>query len=1182
MIIPNKHDGWVKNVRRVYDGGGSSTPSTTTQTTDLPDWAKPYAQEALEKGKQLSNQPYQRYDQPRFAGFSPMQLQAQEGVAGMNIPGQMSDASAITRNAAMRGLGASYQPGYFGNQFQAPNPYETGDFDYSNVNAPNLMQYQMGPAERVYGGDYDAPMMDTAQTGYRPDIQAFQMGPADQVRAGQYNTPEMQAAQTGYRPDLQQYQMGPAERVAGGQYGAYTMDAAQTGYRPDLQQYQMGPAQQVGTQDYTGGNVAKYMDPYMQQVVGVQQREAQRQSDIAGTQEAGQAVKQGAFGGSRAGLLEAERQRNLATQLGNIQATGSQAAFQNAQQQFNTQQQRELAAQQANQAAGLTAGGQNLAAQLGVQQLGTQTGLQTALANLNNQQQAAAQNQAAQMQAQGLSANQAMQAALANQQAGLTTGGQNLAAQLGVQQLGTQAGLQTAFANLNNQQQAAVQNQAAQLQTQGLSAGQAMQAALANQQAGLTVGQQNLASQQQAQQLGTQTGLQTALANLSAQNQANVQNQAAKLQAQGLTANQAMQAALANQQAGLTTGQQNLAAQLGIQQLGAGQNMQAQLANQQAYQNMLQQREASRQFGYGQDMTAAQLRAQYGQAAQQLGEQSRQFGAGYGMQGLGTALQGAGQLGNLGQQEFGQQRDIYNLQNQFGREQQALRQQGLSQAYQDFLDERNNPYKQLGYMSDLIRGLPLGQQSTSQIYQAPGSMMGQLGGIGMGAYGLSRMMGAEGGEVREYADGGSVDSPENVTDIVDSLSDEQLPQAKQAAQARGDYEQLQAIMAEESRRASAEQAMQASERGGLAGAFNSMPQSTQQRMMAGGGIVAFAGGGVSPEFGGDAVEGTSVNPFDLARRVRGGKSIEEYYGEPAFKASAASAPASDRSFDKVEEKRLSQPRTSAPTASAKAKPAAKPASMNASISNAVAQMSKESGVPEESLRSIYDGYKKSLRDESAADMKDLLAMVNKSTGGSKEIKEQALGKALAEFGFKWAASAAQPGAKFLGSAATAAPTIAASQAESAKLAREMDQNDMKLRMNLKQFEIAQRKGDLATAASLAAQERQLMQQGKQLELQRSQLAETARSNRAREGIAAQRATAGGGAMQKAYLAGMSKAQDRAARIAKDNWGNIAVQQDLKKQGFQSFDQYYDSLVKKEMKRAVPIYGVTAEAEADED
>lgn len=83
-----------------------------------------------------------------------------------------------------------------------------------------------------------------------------------------------------------------------------------------------------------------FMSPYMQNVVAAQQREALRQSDIAGTQQAGQAVKAGAFGGSRAGLLEAERQRNLATQLGDIQSQGLQSAFQNAQQQqLNAQQQ---------------------------------------------------------------------------------------------------------------------------------------------------------------------------------------------------------------------------------------------------------------------------------------------------------------------------------------------------------------------------------------------------------------------------------------------------------------------------------------------------------------------------------------------------------------------------------------------------------------------------------------------------------------------------------------------------------------------------------------------------------------------------------------------------------------------------------------------------------------------------
>ncbi len=117
-------------------------------------------------------------------------------------------------------------------------------------------------------------------------------------------------------------------------------------------EYQAGRfrADRVGTQTFTQPGMAEdYMSPYMQGVVGLQQREARRASDIAGQQQAAQAVGRGAFGGSRDAIMRAERERNLATQLGDIQATGSQAAFQQAQQQFNAEQARRLAAQQSNQ-----------------------------------------------------------------------------------------------------------------------------------------------------------------------------------------------------------------------------------------------------------------------------------------------------------------------------------------------------------------------------------------------------------------------------------------------------------------------------------------------------------------------------------------------------------------------------------------------------------------------------------------------------------------------------------------------------------------------------------------------------------------------------------------------------------------------------------------------------------------
>lgn len=80
------------------------------------------------------------------------------------------------------------------------------------------------------------------------------------------------------------------------------------------------------------GSMQAYMSPYMQNVVGIQQREAQRQADIARTGRGAQAVRAGAFGGSRQAIMEAEAQRNLAQQLGDIQARGSQAAFEQARQ----------------------------------------------------------------------------------------------------------------------------------------------------------------------------------------------------------------------------------------------------------------------------------------------------------------------------------------------------------------------------------------------------------------------------------------------------------------------------------------------------------------------------------------------------------------------------------------------------------------------------------------------------------------------------------------------------------------------------------------------------------------------------------------------------------------------------------------------------------------------------------
>jgi len=164
--------------------------------------------------------------------------------------------------------------------------------------------------------------------------------------------------------------------------------------------------------------------------------------------------------------------------------------------------------------------------------------------------------------------------------------------------------------------------------------------------------------------------------------------------------------------------------------------------------------EAERQRNLGTQMGDIQARGlqdaftrgqQQFNTEQQLREQSRQYGAGLGLQGLQAALQGAGQLGQFGQQEFGQQKDILGLQNQFGAQQQAQQQALINAQAQNFAAQQRYPYQQLEFMSNILRGTPMG--TVQSLYQAPPSAASQLIGAGTALYGASKL--AKGGSVSD-------------------------------------------------------------------------------------------------------------------------------------------------------------------------------------------------------------------------------------------------------------------------------------------------------------------------------------------------------------------------------------------------------------------------------------------------
>ena len=153
------------------------------------------------------------------------------------------------------------------------------------------------------------------------------------------------------------------------------------------------------------------------------------------------------------------------------------------------------------------------------------------------------------------------------------------------------------------------------------------------------------------------------------------------------------------------------------------------------------------------DIQAQGLQNAYQQAMQQfntqnqLNAQQQQFGAGLGLQGMQTANAAAQNLANIGQTQYGQNMGLLSLQNQFGGQQQQQVQNVLNNQYQDYLNYQNYPYKQMGFMSDMIRGLPLAQQS-STMYQTPPSMLSQVAGLGTAALGASKLF-AKGGSVND-------------------------------------------------------------------------------------------------------------------------------------------------------------------------------------------------------------------------------------------------------------------------------------------------------------------------------------------------------------------------------------------------------------------------------------------------
>ena len=314
-------------------GGGGGVQEVEQTTTNLPEYARPFYENLLDRATYESERGYEGYMAPRLADFDPYEMDAMGGIADMAYRGDPMQLQQASELAAGVGYQDPNQAMQVANAYRPDAQYSgyfAGDID-SGYGAGNLGQgFQAGQRDSGYmaqdvdsgyqagdiGSDYQAMYRGT---GYQP--MQFDAGYDPSARGSQFIAEDLlsqyapQQYETGYQG--REFDAGYVARELGQDYTARDLESG----------FEAGSVTDQGV-------LEQYMNPYQQLVTDVQKREARREADKSAADIGLQAAGAGAFGGYREGVLLAEQDRNLQQQLSDIQATGDQAAFNQALQAF--------------------------------------------------------------------------------------------------------------------------------------------------------------------------------------------------------------------------------------------------------------------------------------------------------------------------------------------------------------------------------------------------------------------------------------------------------------------------------------------------------------------------------------------------------------------------------------------------------------------------------------------------------------------------------------------------------------------------------------------------------------------------------------------------------------------------------------------------------------------------------
>jgi len=658
--------------------GLSSSKSTTTQSTSqnsnqtenatttpvTPDWLTQAAQDYVGRIGSFGDMDPNGF----VAAASPLQQTAWQNAGSLgDWRQQAATASQLAYGAGQSGpnlagfadMRARFDPQLSGGGSAQSAANALGGDKVAPMHSSNLAPPQnafsaaAGPAYTYRAPDVQAPAHPAAYAAQPTSLSA-----APQIGGQSYQAPTLNApglvSGAGYSaPQLGNAQGYAAARVGApigataATYQAPTVGAAQTasaaGYNPALSPFTTLGNVTDATATNAGvasglTNLAAYQNPYQQQVVDATLANYDRQTGRALAANQAAAARNGALGGSRYAIEDAQLQSDMANGRAQLQASLLSNGF--------------------NTAAGLAANDAGLQQQTNLFNAQNDTGISAA--------NAAAANQRMLSQGQLDRATNAESVAALNDSYRANVNAQNQASLFNAQQDSARAQLQAQL-----EAQSASQNAGAQTGISQFNAGQGLQAGLA--QAGLDTdanryladignqyGLQQAGLDANALQFGAANNQQAALANQQMAGQYGLAQAGLAADAAKYGADSNMQAALANQQLG---------GQYGLAQFGA---------DTQGAQNYAAALNAAGLTGYQGALSSAQLGAQLAAAAGQYNatanNQMSQFNAGQADSDANRQLQAAQLLGGLANDYGAGTRADLTTMGQLGDQQRAIEQ----------------------------------------------------------------------------------------------------------------------------------------------------------------------------------------------------------------------------------------------------------------------------------------------------------------------------------------------------------------------------------------------------------------------------------------------------------------------------------------------------------------------------